>query len=186
MHFLPFEFAPNAVSTQDSLLLRILMAFSDVSNQVCVLWCRLCVVLRCVCVYICVYRRIREIQRSWTQECPISNEFQDNRWKQHKENIYDGHWHSSPQFCIQAFLITRYHSGGVKVQKSLKGEWFGVGWLSWLDWKQTHLCIFTRQNDYKVRFAAEVLQWHLIGEFMLELGSVSESKNHCHPVCLFA
>lgn len=35
-----------------------------------------------------------------------------DRNKPKKENIYDGHWHSSPQFCIQAFFITRYHSGG--------------------------------------------------------------------------
>lgn len=75
---------------------------------------------------------------------------------------------------------------GVKVQKSLKGEWLGVGWPSWLDWKQTRLCIFTRQKYYRVRFAAEVLQWHLKGEFMFEPGSVSETKNHCYPVCVLS
>lgn len=42
-----------------------------------------------------------------------------DRKNNNKKNKHDGHWHSSPQFCIQAFLKTRYHSGG-KVQKSLK------------------------------------------------------------------
>lgn len=98
-----------------------------------------------------------------------------NRKKKRKKNICNGHWHSSPQFCIQAFLITRYNSR-VIVQKG----GVGVDGPSWLDWKQTHLCIFTRQNYFKVRLAAEVHQWHLKGEFKSSL--VQSLKQRTIPI----
>lgn len=51
--------------------------------------------------------------------CSISHESQDNGQRPEKEGKnkvkrYDGHWHNSPQFCIQAFLFTSV-SLGVKV-----------------------------------------------------------------------
>lgn len=113
-------------------------------------------------------------------KCPIF-ESQDNR--QGKKNRYDGHWHSSPSFAYR-LSSSPWITPGVKVQKSLIGVWLGLRWPSWLDWEQTRWCIFIWQKYVKVRFAAEVLKWHLKGEFMFEPSSVSTAKNHCHPVCI--
>ena len=65
---------------------------------------------------------------------------------------------------------------------SLVGQWLGLGWPSWLDREHTRLCIFTWQNYVEVRFAVEVLVWHLKEVFIFKPGPISTPKNHCHPV----